>query len=216
MPLFRNRGGMAFEDRTGPAGLVAPTLAHTGWSNGIVDFNNDGWKDLFTANGHVNDLIHLFESGKYPQPNAIFVNQGDGTFDDASTNAGKSFQIKRAHRGAGFADFDNDGKIDVVVTSLEGPTELWRNVSPAPNHWLRLNLVGGKSNRDGIGARVALDGQHNLMTSAVGYASSSHQGVHFGLGAASAAKRIEIRWPSGVTQTLTGVKADQILEVKEP
>jgi hypothetical protein len=215
-PLFRNEGDGMFRDATYKTGVSSASNPYAGWGNGFYDFNNDGWKDLFTANGHVNDLIHLFESGEYPQPNAIFVNQGDGTFDDASANAGKSFQIKRAHRGAGFADFDNDGKIDVVVTSLEGPTELWHNVSPTSAHWLRLNLVGSKSNRDAMGARVSVDGQHNAMTSAVGYASSSHHGVHFGLGAASTAKKIEIRWPSGANHSLNNVKADQILEVKEP
>ena len=115
-----------------------------------------------------------------------------------------------------FADFDNDGKIDVVVTALGELVELWRNVSPDEHHWIRLVLEGRRSNRDGMGAVVRVGDQHNQMTAAVGYASSSHAGVHFGLGTSASIPRVEIQWPSSVRQVLEDVRADQVLTVHEP
>jgi len=216
-PLFRNEGDGFFLEATYESKMAALSNSRSGWGNGFFDFNNDGWKDLFTANSHVNDLIHLFEpKTAYKQPNSVFANRGDGTFEDQSAQAGEEFQTPRAHRGAGFADFDRDGKIDVAVTVLGEPAELWRNVSPVRNHWLNLKLTGRSSNRDGIGARIEADGQHAMMTTAVGYASSRHDGVHFGLGAAQVVNRMEIRWPAGTVQVLEDVKADQVLEVSEP
>jgi hypothetical protein len=124
--------------------------------------------------------------------------------------------VPRAHRGAAFADFNHDGRIDVVVSAIGEPPELWENISPADNAWLIIQLEGSRSNRDGIGAEIRIGDQHNGMTSAVGYASSSHAGVHFGLGRAKMVERIEIRWPSGTRQVLTGVPVNQILRVREP
>jgi hypothetical protein len=124
--------------------------------------------------------------------------------------------LTKAHRGAGFGDFNGDGRIDAVVSSLGEPAELWENVSPGAGHWLIVKLRGTKSNRDGIGARIRIGSQYNEMNTATGYASSADWGVHFGLGAATVADKIEIRWPSGVMQTLAGVKADQVLIVTEP
>jgi len=191
------------------------SIRWSGWGNGLFDFNNDGAKDLFTANSHVNDKIDLFEATHYKQANKVFANVGGGKFRDVSADSGQGFEVARAHRGAAFADFNGDGKIDVVVTSLGEPTELWQNVSPDTNHWLILKLVGTRSNRDGIGARIRIGNQWNQMTTAVSYASSSHFGTHFGLGAAKQVEKIEIRWPSGKTQILSDVKSDQILEVRE-
>ena len=118
--------------------------------------------------------------------------------------------------GSAAADFDRDGKVDLVVTALGEPAELWRNVSPNENHWIVVKLTGSRSNRDGIGARVRIGSQTNLMTTSVGYASSSHDGVHFGLGKARSIETIEILWPSGRAQVLKGVAADQVLQVREP
>ncbi len=215
-PLFRNLGKGSFQDAGFSSRMAALSAPHSGWGNGFFDFNNDGWKDLFTANSHVNDRAELFEPAQYQQANSIFVNLGNGTFAEASAEAGEDFRLARAHRGSAFADFDNDGRIDVVVSALGQPAELWHNVSPNAGNWLRLELVGTKSNRDGIGACVRIGNQSNERTSSVGYASSSHQGVHFGLGKAGTAGRVEIRWPSGTVQVLENVKANQILTVREP
>ncbi len=162
----------------------------------------------------MNDRVELFEPAVYKETNTVFVNLGDGSFADASAAAGLS-EVK-AHRGSAYADLDGDGKIDAVVSSLEGPVELWHNVSPEPNHWIELKLTGTRSNRDGIGARIQIGNQYNDMTSAVSYASSSLVPVHFGLGATANVDRIEIIWPDGKQQTLRNVKADQVLAVREP
>jgi hypothetical protein len=222
-PLFRNLGKGLFQDVTHRA-LLAPLVAvRSGWSSGLVDFDNDGWKDLFTANSHVNDAIDRFESNTYRLTNSVFRNGGDGTFSDASASAGLESAPPRAHRGAGFADFDGDGRVDVVVTSLMGPTEVWWNQSPSAGHWLQLRLIGTRSNRDGIGAVAKITvgsdprwrQQFNHKTTAVGYASSTCAPVHLGIGSARTVDRLEVRWPSGTVQVLTDVAADQVLEVRE-
>lgn len=214
-PLFRNDGKGHFSDRTFTSRLGALSLPRSGWSNGLFDFNNDGWKDLFTANSHVNDRIELFEPTEYRQPNSLFANLG-GKFHDVSKDVGGGFEKAGAHRGSAFADFNRDGKIDVVVTALGEPAELWENVSPDANHWLLIELEGTRSNRDGIGARIRIGNQVNIMTASVGYASSSHHPVHFGLGNKAMLERIEIVWPSGKVQILSNVPANQILKVREP
>ncbi len=217
-PLFRNTGDGFFEDATGPSRMAAISNRRSGWGNGLVDFNNDGHKDLFTANSHVNDIIREFEdTTPYREPNSVFGNLGNGTFRDVSQGAGREFaQRARAHRGCAFADFNRDGRVDVVVASLGERAELWENLSPEGNGWLNVRLEGGRSNRDGIGAVVRVGDQRNLMTTAVGYASSSHDGVHFGLGSADADIRVEVRWPSGTVQVQDFVDARQVLQVREP
>ena len=217
-PLFRNAGDGFFEDATGPSGMAANSNRRSGWSNGLYDFNNDGFKDLFTANSHVNDIIGEFEdTTPYREPNSVFANRGDGTFQDHSTDAGAGFAgTAQVHRGCAFADFNRDGRVDVVVASLGGPAELWENISPGDRGWLNIRLSGSRSNRDGIGAVVRIGGQINSMTSAVGYASSSHDGVHFGLGDSVHAVDVAVHWPSGVVQTLEGISARQVLDVSEP
>ncbi|MDA2938573.1 CRTAC1 family protein [Acidobacteria bacterium AH-259-A15] len=214
-PLFHNEGKGFFRDATYSSRLGILSARWSGWSNGLFDFNNNGWKDLFTANSHVNDRIEHFEATKYKQANSLFANLADGTFQDVSTDVGEGFQAAKAHRGSAFADFNNDGKIDIVVTVLGEAAELWENVSPDANNWLILKLIGSKSNRDGIGARIRLGNQYNLMTTSVGYASSSHHGVHFGVGKAEKIDRIEILWPSRVVQVLKDVDANQVLKVRE-
>jgi hypothetical protein len=215
-PLFRNIGKGAFQDATYSSRLGPQSIRWSGWGNGLFDFNNDGSKDLFTANSHVNDKIDLFEATPYKQSNRVFTNLGNGTFQDVSRDAGQGFDIARAHRGCAFADFNGDGKIDVVVSSLAEPAELWENISPGANHWLIVKLIGTRSNRDGIGARIRIGNQWNHMTTAVSYASSSQFGVHFGLGTTNVIDKLEIRWPSGINQTLHNVTADRVLEVHEP
>jgi hypothetical protein len=214
-PLFQNQRG-GFVDATHRSRMGPLSRDYSGWSLGLFDFDNDGWKDLFTANAHVDDEIERFVAAKYKLPNSIFANRGDGTFEDVSKSAGPDFQVPRAHRGAAFADFNLDGRIDVVVTALGDQPELWENVTPAGNTWLILKLTGARSNRDGIGAQIRIGDQSNHMTSAVGYASSSHFGVHFGTGQLKTVPSIEIRWPSGAIQVLKQVPTNQVLNVKEP
>lgn len=217
-PLFRNLGDGLFEDATDASRLGTLTNRHSGWGNGLYDFNNDGWKDLFTANSHVSDIIRNFEeTTPYREPNTVFANRGDGTFQDHSGHAGRGFaSAAKVHRGCAFADFDRDGRVDVVVTSLGEPVEIWRNVSPGDNAWLNVRLVGRRSNRDGIGAVVRASGQTNAMTSAAGYASSSHDGAHFGFGDNASPVDLLVRWPSGTMQAIEGVAVNRVIEVLEP
>ncbi len=212
-PVFKNDGKGGFLDTTYLSRLGEPAVRHSGWGLGLFDFNNDGWKDLFTANSHVNDRVEQFESYTYREKNSVFANKG-GSFHDVSESAGLS--LTKAHRGAAFADLDGDGRIDAVVTSLAEPTELWRNASPdQQQHWITLRLRGVKSNRDGIGAIVRIGNQYAEMTTTVGYASSVDCGVHFGLGNTALVSRIDIQWLGGTKQTLRSVKADQVLDVTE-
>jgi hypothetical protein len=215
-PLFRNRGKGFFVDATYSSRMGPLSRDYSGYSIGFFDFDNDGWKDIFTANAHVNDMVHIFEATQYQQRNSVFANRGDGTFQDVSVVSGLAAGPPRGHRGSGFADFNNDGRIDVVVASLGGPTELWENAGARDNTWLILKLTGSRSNRDGIGAVVRIGDQYNHMTTSVGYVSSSHFGVHFGTGKAKQVERIEIHWPSGTQQILTDVTTCQVLKVREP
>jgi hypothetical protein len=194
----------------------------SGWGNGIIDFDNDGWKDLFVARSNVLDNISgLVAERQYPERNSVFRNLGDGKFEDVNSSAGPDLAKVAAHRGVAFGDIDNDGHVDMVVTVLNGPVKLFRNASGDKNHWILLKLAGTKSNRMGIGAQIHLvtdDGQSqwNEVTTAVGYASSSDARVHFGLGSNKHIKDIEIRWPSGIRQTLHNLDVDRILPIKEP
>ncbi len=219
MPLFRNLGEVGFEEITFASGVAHASLAKTGWSNGIYDFNNDGRKDLFAACGHVMDAEGSLHA-TVPQTNIIFANLGDQKFADVSAEAGVALARRGVHRGAAFGDLDNDGRIDVVLTELDGPLRILRNVSPTANHWLLIRTIGTKSNRDGIGTRIRLVTQHGVQYNAVstsgGYASSSDVRVHFGLGRRVLIQELELFWPSGTHQVLKNVKADQLLTVREP
>lgn len=212
-PLFRNTGTGSFRDVTFRSGTGPLTHKLSGWGVALVDFDNDGWKDLFAANSHVNDTVAHFEAASYKLANSIFLNSGDGTFQPV---AGSGLDAARAHRGAGFADFDGDGLVDVVVTSLGERAELWRNVTESANRWLGLSLAGTRSNRGGIGARVQVRDQVRYAASSTGYVSSSHAGVRFGVGAWEVVKRAEIRWPSGTLQILENLETNRVHAVQEP
>jgi len=219
-PLYLNHGGGEFEDATVSSRLAWSTQGMAGWSNAIVDLDNDGWKDLFVARSNVLDPI-LDSVRSYKEPNAVFRNLANGKFQDVSASAGAAFQIPALHRGAAFGDLDNDGRMDVVVSVLNGPAKLFRNTTKNSNHWILLQLSGTKSNRMGIGAQIKLttpDGaqQFNEVTTSVGYASSSDVRVHFGLGSAKMAERIDIAWPSGIHQTLHNVQGDRVVAIEEP
>jgi hypothetical protein len=214
--------GRSFFSATMPSGLGRYTVKMSGWGNGIMDFDNDGWKDLFVARSNVLDTVEEYHDGRtYPEPNAVFRNLGGSTFQDVSAFAGDDFQKAAPHRGVAFGDLDNDGRIDAVVSVLGGSPKILRNVSDNHNHWLLVRLVGSRSNRMGLGAQLRLvddagRAQWNEATTSVGYASSSDSRVHFGLGASKLVRELEVRWPSGAKQVLHDIKPDRILVVKEP
>lgn len=214
-PLFRKERKDWFRDVTYGSRMGPESNRRSGWSPALVDFNNDGWKDLFVSCSHVNDTVESFEATKYRLPNAIYVNTRDGRFRDVSGAAGADFQTPGVHRGAAFADFNQDGKVDVAVSLIGGRAELWENVSSGRNTWLDVRLTGTRSNRDGIGAVVRVGRQWNQMTSSFGYASSSHTPVHFGTGGATQVD-VEVIWPSGIRQSLRGVPTNRVLAVREP
>jgi hypothetical protein len=218
-PLYRN-GGKLFEDVTTRSGVARATLRLTGWSNGIFDFDNDGSKDLFAANGSILDNSWEVERLPAKLPNLILRNEGS-SFRDNSATSGEGLKTARMHRGAAFGDLNNDGRVDIVTVSLNERPEILINGSSPSNHWLTLKLTGSRSNRDAIGARIKITPQSgppqfNHVTSSVGLSSSSDHRVHFGLGPARIIKTIEILWPSGKQQVLEDVPADQILAVREP
>lgn len=218
-PVYQNNRKGGFTEVTARSGMTALSNPMSGYSVNIADFDNDGWKDIFISRGDVASP-NMSSRILVDQHNTVFRNSESGKWMALTDEAGFAQQPARRHRGAAVADFNHDGKLDLVVTALSAPAEIWMNDSPAGNHWLDLSLQGTKSNRDGIGARIKVTAagkvQFNEMTTACGYASSSAVPVHFGMAAAKVADEIEIRWPSGTVQVLKNVAADQILAVKEP
>jgi hypothetical protein len=217
--VLRQKAGDSFENLTSVSHLGLLTRNLTGWGVGAYDFDNDGNKDLFTANAAILDNAMEIEHRPFPLPNTIFRNSGDLQFTDVSRTAGASFLIPAAHRGAAFGDFNNDGRIDIAVAVLNGPPQLLINRTRNTNHWLIVALVGRRDNRDGLGAKIKVTTtrgvQYNHATTSVGYSSSSDKRVHFGLGDAAVVDRIDIVWPSGQNQSLLHVKADQILTIMQ-
>jgi hypothetical protein len=219
-PLYLNSGHGLFESSSYPSGLGFQTLRMSGWGIGAYDFDNDGHKDLFTANSHVSENADFYGRDHYRQPNALFRNLRNGRFENVTPQAGSALQSAAAHRGCAFGDLNNDGRIDVVVSAIGEPAKVLYNISSRENHWILIQLEGTKSNRDGIGSKIKITSgsgeiQHNHATTAVGYASASDKRIHFGVGSARRIREIEIRWPSGRTQLLKDIAPDQILMVKE-
>ncbi|MCC6164662.1 MAG: CRTAC1 family protein [Acidobacteria bacterium] len=214
-PLFVNDGTLTFHDGTHKALLTAASSNHSGWGVVAADVDNDGRPDILIANSHVNDLIDRFEASPYHEANQVLMNRG-ATFEDVTAKAGAGVaRAISAHRGLVAVDLDGDGRLDWVTTSLGGPVEIWKNAGPA-GHWIRVQLRGGTSNRDGLGATVTVGGQTFPVSSAVGYASSLLQGTHIGLGTSTTAPRIEVRWPSGRTQVVDAPGVDTVVTVTEP
>jgi hypothetical protein len=214
--LYRNLGGKSMNYASGVSRVSRLSARSSGWSNGFVDYNNDGWKDLYSSNGEVENMG---ESSR--QPDTMFENVDGKEFRDVSAQMGADFNHEGLQRGAAFVDLNNDGFEDLVVTSLHERPRIMLNSADNGNHWLLVNTVGRRSNRDGIGASLKVttgSGRtlYNHVTTSDGFMSSSDKRVHFGLGAEKEIKSLEIRWPSGILQTLKKVRADQILTVTEP
>jgi hypothetical protein len=216
-PLFRNNGDLTFSYATSAAGVSLITIPFSGWGTRFADFDNDGLRDIFVAQGHVLDTIEKTTGYlTYKQPPLLMRNTGKG-FVNVSTSAGLSMQL--AARGAAFGDIDNDGDTDVVVGQTDGPPVILRN-NGTRNHWLGLALAGAKGNRQGLGARVVVTDQGGGkqifdVTSAGSYLSSNDPRLIVGLGARPGVRTVEVRWPDGKTQVLNAPAVDKYLAVRE-
>ena len=238
--IYRNRKGV-FDYVSGPSGLDSATEMHSGWGTKFFDYDNDGWKDLLVAQGHVMDNIELSDPDvRYLEP-LLLLRNVFGKFFDVSAMSGPAISIPRAARGAAAADLDNDGFVDIVVSANGQPAAVLRNQGGgskvgdnqvgdnqvgdnqggASNHWLTVDVIGTLSNRDGIGTRIRLvseSGQEQFAFVSRGgsYLSAGDKRVHFGLGSDEVALEVELMWPSGAVQTLENVRTDQVLTIKEP
>lgn len=209
--LYHNEGGGNFNYASLEAGLGAMTSMSSGWGVGLEDFDNDGWKDLFVAQGHVLDNVQDIDASlRYKEVPLLALNH-KGRFERADSGVTKPM----AARGVAFGDINNDGYMDAVISCLGGPPVLLLNHGGGNNHWLSISLQGTRSNRDGYGSRVSVNGQTRTATSTGSYLCSNDKRLHFGLGSAEKAT-VEILWPSGVKQLINDVRADQFLSVREP
>jgi len=219
--LYMNLGQGMFGDQTPTSGMSSDSTPWVGWGCALADFDNDGWPDCFVANGHVDDNLHLLgRHTPYAQPPLLHRNRNGQRFQLATRDAGRYFDSDRVGRGAAFGDIDDDGDIDIVVNHKDGAPALLRNDTPTDNHWIRLSLVGTKSNRDAIGARVEVElTGRTLVRQRKG--GSSLESAHdprllFGLGAETEARKVTIRWPSGRVSTAEHLAADTSYRVVEP
>lgn len=218
--LYRNNGDGTFTYESYPSGIGRMTMTHSGWGVRFLDYDNDGWKDLLIAQGHDLDTIELTSPNlRYREPMLLAKNTGHG-FVDVSADAGSVFREAWVGRGMAIGDMDNDGRLDAVVTTNDGPLYVLHNETSTTNHWLTLKLVGHKSNRDAIGTEVKVTTANGIqmetVTTASSYLSSGDKRIHFGLGQETSAQNIEIYWPSGIRQSLKNIRGDQIFEVDEP
>jgi len=214
--MFKNDGGKSFSDVTWPTRLGPLSRNLSGWSIGFVDYNNDGWKDIYSANGDVDNLIPNSR-----QHDTMFENAGGKSLVDVTGKMGPDFSVLGYQRGSAFVDLNNDGFMDLVVTSLDQRPRILMNNALVKNHWIMFDLRGHKSNRDGIGATIKVTTAagrtlYNHVTTSVGFMSSSDRRAHFGLGAEKSLARVEIRWPSGIVQRIDHPAVDQIIKIDEP
>ena len=217
--LYRNLGDGSFLDATFQDGIGYKTFQMSGFGTRFVDYDNDGWRDLFVANGHVLDNIELFHEGTaYEERKLAFRNVG-GRFEEEGARLGAALSVPRVSRAAAFADYDNDGDIDVAVANNGQEPQLLRNDSGSHHHWLQVLLVGVETNRDGIGARVTVssDGlvQVAERTGGGSYQAAHDPRLHFGLGRRAMVSRVEVVWPSGIVDRIESLEADRTVVIKE-
>jgi hypothetical protein len=218
--LYQNLGKLLFADATSMSGMGEISLPYLGWGTGLEDLDNDGWPDIFIANGHVYPQVDALDAGqRYSQRKEIYRNLGNGKFREVAREIGGDVLIPKSSRGAAFGDFDNDGDIDVLVINLNDRPSLYRNDGGNRNHWITLRLEGTRSNRDAIGARVELQAggktQIQEVRSGGSYLSHNDMRLHFGLGSTSHVDRIRIRWPNGNVEELPAMEGDRIVTIKE-
>jgi len=218
--IYQNLGDGTFEDATFRSKLSYSTYHISTFGARFMDYDNDGWRDLFLANGHVLDNVERYHADtKYDEPKMMFRNRGRGIFENVSDRLGPDFQLPRVSRGAAVGDFDNDGDLDIAVNNCGQAPQLLRNDGGNRNHWLEILLIGTKSNRDGVGARVKVTAGeltlHDQRKGGMSYQSGQDPRLHFGLGQQTKIDSIEIIWPSGTVTKLGNVKADQIIAIKE-
>ena len=220
-PLYRNDGDGNYTDVSYQAGIAEITIPFLGWGTGFLDFDNDGWKDLFFANGHVYpEVDHTDWGTTFAQRPLLFRNKRNGKFELIPARKGTGLGLTLSARGAAFGDLFNDGKIDVVINQLGSVPALLRNVNADQNHWLGLRLIGGpKSPRDATGATVYVTAgglrQRGDVLSGGSYASSNDPRVHFGLGAATSVEKVEVHWPSGGVEVVHLKDVDRYHAIEE-
>jgi hypothetical protein len=218
--LYHNNRDGTFDYASLASGLGAMTLLHSGWGLRFVDYDNDGWKDLLIAQGHDMDNIETVSPQFHYREPVLLARNNRGKLVDVSGISGDIFHDAWVGRGLAVGDIDNDGRIDAVVSTNGGAAHILHNETVTTNHWITLRLVGHKSNRDGIGAVIKLvtsqGPQWVTVTTSGSYLSGSDPRAHFGLGNDPIATSIEIKWPSGVVQTLGNVKGDQQVQIDEP
>ncbi|MCC7261471.1 MAG: CRTAC1 family protein [Candidatus Latescibacteria bacterium] len=217
--LYRNDGGY-FPDLSFKSGIGEASLNSLGFGTFFFDYDNDGWQDVFMANGHVHDNIEAYDPlATYAQKAQLFRNLGQGRFAEQTAVAGPAFAAHYVGRGAAYGDYDLDGDLDLALISSGRPAALLRNDGGNAGHWLQVELKGRQSNRDGVGARVYLQAGGRRLFQQVkagsGYQSTSQRALHFGLGAEAQPVRVEVRWPSGAVQVAEGVAVDQVLRLEE-
>ena len=217
--LYRNNGDGTFDDVTFPSGLGLYTK-YLGWGTMFLDVDNDGWPDLLLVNGHVYPEVDSQNLGTdYREPRILYHNKGDGTFEDISASAGPAITAATSGRGLAVGDLWNDGRLSAVISNMNDPISLLVNQERSANHWIAFKAVGTKSNRDGIGARIRVKAGERILVDEVrsgsSYVSNSDIRVHFGLGAISKPGWVEVRWPSGLTETFAEVRSDSVNTLKE-
>ena len=218
--FYQNLGDGSFDDATFRSKLSYATFHMSGFGARFFDYDNDGTRDLFMANGHVLDNIERYHADtKYAEPKLMFRNTGRGLFENVSDQLGADFLLPRVSRGAAVGDFDNDGDLDILVNNNGQAPQLLRNDGGNANHWLEILLIGTKSNRDGVGARVKVTAGdlvlYDQRKGGMSYQSAQDPRLHFGLGTRTKIDSIEINWPSGMLTKLANVKADQIIAIQE-